>query len=90
MISTFTRALLQNLPFGWLSCQIRICFAPIKIMNPVSEQKELLTTNRKALTVNLDQQKYARLPKSAPARSGAMVFSGRRRRRHGRENNFRV
>jgi len=27
-------------------------------MNPVSEQKELLTTNRKALTVNLDQPKY--------------------------------
>jgi hypothetical protein len=27
-------------------------------MNPVSEQKELLTTNRKALTVNLDQTKY--------------------------------
>jgi hypothetical protein len=27
-------------------------------MNPVSEQKELLTTNRKALTVNLDQAKY--------------------------------
>jgi hypothetical protein len=27
-------------------------------MNPVSNQKELLTTNRKALTVNLDQAKY--------------------------------
>jgi hypothetical protein len=27
-------------------------------MNPVSEQKELLTTNRKALTVNLDPPKY--------------------------------
>jgi hypothetical protein len=27
-------------------------------MNPVSEQKELLTTNRKALTVNLDAAKY--------------------------------
>ena len=27
-------------------------------MNPVSEQKELLTTNRKALTVNLDPAKY--------------------------------
>ncbi|MFT3781665.1 MAG: TonB-dependent receptor [Nibricoccus sp.] len=27
-------------------------------MDPVSEQKELLTTNRKALTVNLDQPKY--------------------------------
>jgi hypothetical protein len=38
------------------------------------ESSELLTTNRKALTINLDQESTARSPRSVPARGRSTLL----------------
>jgi hypothetical protein len=55
----------------------------------MSEKKELLTTNRKALTVNLDESKYGTFAEIGAGQEVARIFfSGGRRLRYDRQNHF--
>ena len=55
------------------------------------KEKELLTTNRKALTINLDEPIYGTFAEIGAGQEVArMFFSGRRRLGYHREIDFRL